>query len=244
MATLCFIFLFFVFSKSHVTSTPERTSSLKVTEGESVSLNCSFTFTQEYNGVSFVVYWIKTVGQSSTCVYSYDFSISEPVVLGHHCNVQEELLNRLSNQTKEPNSHNIRISEVMESDSGQYLCAVQVDPNNKNTAKGNWKVIQKVTVSVQKDKRPQPTMTTVTQTTTEETTKKTTGVHPLMPLFTSWPICLCLLLSVWIAFALMMKKASTAQGSQAVPLQSLQNGEAAPDIDGSPYAVGCGEEGN
>ncbi|KAL7830958.1 hypothetical protein SRHO_G00304600 [Serrasalmus rhombeus] len=27
----------------------------------------------------------------------------------------------------------------MESDSGQYLCAVQVHPSNKNTAKGNWK---------------------------------------------------------------------------------------------------------
>ncbi|KAL7833445.1 hypothetical protein AOLI_G00284050 [Acnodon oligacanthus] len=232
----------------NITSTPEETSALTVTEGESMSLNCSFTFTQEYNGVSFVVYWIKTVGKSSTCVYSYDYSIYE-LVLGHQCNIQEDLLNRLSHQTKEPNSHNISISEVMESDSGQYLCAVQVQPNNKNTArKGNWKVIQRVTVSVHKGKRPQPTRTTETQTTTEETTKKTTeetsGVHPLMPLFTSWPVCLCLLLSVWITFALIRKKASTAQGSQAVPLQSLQSGEAAPDTDGSPYAVGRGEEGN
>ncbi|KAL6461424.1 hypothetical protein MHYP_G00295680 [Metynnis hypsauchen] len=62
----------------------------------------------------------------------------------------------------------------MESDSGQYLCAVQVHPNNNNTAKGNWKVIQRVTVSVHKDKRPQPTRTTVTQKTAEETTKNTT----------------------------------------------------------------------
>ena len=99
---------------------------------------------------------------------------------GHHCTVQKELLNRLSNQTKEPNTHNISISEVMESDSGQYLCAVQVHPNNKNTArKGNWKVLQKVTVSVQKDKRPQPTGTTVTQKTTEKTTKKMTGEFAL-----------------------------------------------------------------
>ncbi|KAL6461421.1 hypothetical protein MHYP_G00295650 [Metynnis hypsauchen] len=61
----------------------------------------------------------------------------------------------------------------MESDSGQYLCAVQVHPNNNNTAKGNWKVIQNITVSVHKDKRPQPTRTIVTQEPTEETTKKT-----------------------------------------------------------------------
>ncbi|XP_037390392.1 uncharacterized protein LOC108413428 isoform X1 [Pygocentrus nattereri] len=200
----------------NITSTPEETSSLTVPEGGSVSLNCSFTFTQEYNGVSFVVYWIKTVGESSTCVYSYDYSPYEPLGLGHHCTIQEDLLNRLSNQTERQNSHNIRISEVMESDSGQYLCAVQVHPSNKNTAEGNWKVIERVTVSVHKDKRPQPTRTTVTQKTTEETTKKTSekvsGIHPLMPLFTSWPICLGLLLSVWIAFALIRKKASTARG--------------------------------
>ncbi|KAL7830956.1 hypothetical protein SRHO_G00304580 [Serrasalmus rhombeus] len=158
-----------------ITSTPEETSSLTVPEGESVSLKCSFIFTQEYNGVQFfVVYWIKTVGENSTCVYSYDYSPYEPLILGHYCTIQEDLLNRLSNQTEGQNSHNIRISEVMESDSGQYLCAVQVDPINKNTGKGNWKVIERVTVSVHKDKRPQPTRTTMTQTTTEETTKKTT----------------------------------------------------------------------
>ncbi|XP_037390204.1 uncharacterized protein LOC108416270 [Pygocentrus nattereri] len=223
-----------------ITSTPEETSSLTVPEGESVSLKCSFTFTREYNGVPFVVYWIKTVGESSTCVYSYDYSKHRSPQYGHHCAVQKDLLNRLSNPTEGQNSHNIRISEVMESDSGQYLCAVQVDPINKNTAKGNWKVIKRVTVSVHKDKRPQPTRTTVTPTTTEKTTKKATekttkkatekttkkatekttkkatenvsGVHPLMPLFTSWPICLGLLLSVWIAFALIRKKASTARG--------------------------------
>ncbi|XP_036440295.1 uncharacterized protein LOC118817583 [Colossoma macropomum] len=238
-----------------ITSTPEKTSSLKVTEGESVSLNCSFTFKQEYNGVPFVVYWIKTVGQSSTCVYSYDYSLYEPVVLGHHCNVQEELLNRLSNQTKERNSHNIRISEVMESDSGQYLCAVQVHPNNKNTAKGNWTVIQRVTVSVHKDKRPQPTMTTVTQTTTEETTKRTTKKTTqkttkttkktteenidddrLKAMYIAVPIILCLLLIVVVVF--IRKKCITSQGSQTV-----QQREEAPNLDCSPYAVGNGEEG-
>ena len=161
MTSLFWIIRIIVFLPE-VTSTPEETSSLKVTEGESVSLNCSFTFKQEYNGVSFVVYWIKTVGQSSTCVYSYDYSKHNSPKYGHHCTVQEEPLNRLSTQTKKPNSHNIRISEVMESDSGQNLCAVQVHPNHKITArKGNWKVIQRVTVIVQKDKRPQPTDSTM-----------------------------------------------------------------------------------
>ncbi|XP_036439780.1 uncharacterized protein LOC118817320 [Colossoma macropomum] len=174
----------------------------------------------------------------------------------HHCTVQEELLNRLSNQTKEPNSHNIRISEVMESDSGQYLCAVQVHPNNKNTAKGNWKVIQRVTVSIQKDKRPQPTMTTVTQTTTEETTKKTTQTTTkkttektikktteenidddrLKPLYVAIPIILCLLLIVLVVF--IRKKCIISQGCQ-----SVQQREEAPNMDCSPYAVGNVEEG-
>ncbi|XP_036440300.1 uncharacterized protein LOC118817586 [Colossoma macropomum] len=166
------------------------------------------------------------------------------VVLGHHCNIQEELLNRLSNQTKEPNSHNIRISEVMESDSGQYLCAVQVHPHNKNTTKGNWKVIQRVTVSVHKDKRPQPTMTTVTQTTTEDTTKKTTKKTTeenidhdrLKPLYVTVPIILCLLLIVLVV--LIRKKCITSQGCQTV-----QQREEAPNMDCSPHAVGNGEEG-
>uniref|UniRef100_A0AAR2IJ08 Ig-like domain-containing protein n=1 Tax=Pygocentrus nattereri TaxID=42514 RepID=A0AAR2IJ08_PYGNA len=137
-----------------VTSTPEETSSLTVPEGESVSLKCSFTFTREYNGVPFVVYWIKTVGESSTCVYSYDYSKHRSPQYGHHCAVQKDLLNRLSNPTEGQNSHNIRISEVMESDSGQYLCAVQVDPINKNTAKGNWKVIKRVTVITSTPEKP------------------------------------------------------------------------------------------
>ncbi|KAL7830959.1 hypothetical protein SRHO_G00304610 [Serrasalmus rhombeus] len=223
----------------HITSTPEETSSLPVPEGESMSLNCSFTFTQEYNGVSFVVYWIKTVGESSTCVYSYDYTPYEPLVLGHHCTIQEDLLNRLSNQTKGQNSHNIRISEVMESDSGQYLCAVQVDPNNKNTAEGNWKVIERVTVSVHKDKRPQPTRTNVTQKTTEKTTKKTSEKvsddDRLKPLYVALPIILCLLLIVLVVF--IRKKCITSQGRQ-----TGQQREEAPDMDCSPYAVGNGEE--
>ncbi|XP_017567090.1 uncharacterized protein LOC108435631 [Pygocentrus nattereri] len=232
-----------------ITPTPEEPSSLTVPEGESVSLNCSFTFTEEYDGVSFVVYWIKTVGESSTCVYSYDYSPYELLALGHHCTIQEDLLNRLSNQTKGQSSHNIRISEVMESDSGQYLCAVQVHPSNKNTAEGNWKVIERVTVSVHKDKRPQPTRTTVTQTTTEETTKKTTeettketpekvsDVDRLKPLYVALPIILCLLLIVLVVF--MRKKCITSQGRQ-----TGQQREEVPDMDCSPYAVGNGEEGS
>ncbi|KAL6461417.1 hypothetical protein MHYP_G00295610 [Metynnis hypsauchen] len=133
----------------------------------------------------------------------------------------------------------------MESDSGQYLCAVQVHPNNKNTAKGNWKVIQNITVSVHKDKGPQPTRTTVTQKTTtnkttKKTTEKTTVVFPdddrLKPLYVAVPI-LCLLLIVLVV--LIRKKCITSQGCQRV-----QHREEAPNMDCSPYAVGNGEEGS
>ncbi|KAL7830957.1 hypothetical protein SRHO_G00304590 [Serrasalmus rhombeus] len=122
----------------------------------------------------------------------------------------------------------------MESDSGQYLCAVQVDPSKKNTSKRKWKVIKRVTVSVHKDKRPQPTRTTVTQTTTEKTTKKTTEKtikkttekvsddDRLKPLYVALSIILCLLLIVLVVF--IRKKSITSQGS--------------------PYAVGNGEEGS
>ncbi|KAI4900189.1 hypothetical protein NFI96_017672 [Prochilodus magdalenae] len=160
-----------------ITFTSEKPSTLRVTEGESVRLNCSFTFTRDYDRVPFVVYWIKTVRRNSTCVYSYDSSKRDKDRYGHHCDVQEELKNRLSNQSKEPHSHNISISRVKESDGGQYLCAVQVHPNNKNTARrGNWTVIHTVTVSIDKAKLPQPTETTETQNTSQKTTKETTQI--------------------------------------------------------------------
>lgn len=142
-----------------MTNKSEERSSVELTEGEDVLLNCSVIFTKEYDNNNFVVYWIKTIGKNSTCVYSYDFDLYTGIRYNPHCNVQEELLYRLSNQTEGKNTHNIRISNVTDSDAGQYLCALQVrtrahtyQVHTRDKTKGKWKIINNITVSVQKDK--------------------------------------------------------------------------------------------
>ncbi|MCJ8747391.1 hypothetical protein PDJAM_G00153010, partial [Pangasius djambal] len=139
-------------ANEEMTTKSEERSSVELTVGEEILLNCSVIFTEGYNNKDFVVYWIKTIEKNSTCVYSYDFDIHNGITYNHHCNVQEELLSRISNQTEGQNNtiHNIRISNVTESDAGQYLCALQVHTNDKT--KGMWKIINNITVSVHKGK--------------------------------------------------------------------------------------------
>ncbi|XP_058237949.1 uncharacterized protein LOC131347673 [Hemibagrus wyckioides] len=132
-----------------ITTKSVERSSVELTEGEDVLLNCSFIFTEGYNSEDFSVYWIKTIEKNSICVYSYDLENAYGIEYNRHCNVQEDLLHRLSNQTDGRNTnHNIRISNVTESDAGQYLCVLQVRHYNK--AKATWKIINNVTVSVPK----------------------------------------------------------------------------------------------
>ncbi|XP_053349445.1 uncharacterized protein LOC128519659 [Clarias gariepinus] len=127
-----------------MTTKSEERSSVELTEGEDVLLNCSFNFTEKYDNQNFILYWIKTIGKSSSCVYSYDYVLLEGIKYDHHCTVQEELRYRISNQTEGKNTHNIRISNVTESDAGQYLCALQIQ--------GKWKIIKNITVSDSKTK--------------------------------------------------------------------------------------------
>ncbi|KAI5607215.1 hypothetical protein C0J50_9959, partial [Silurus asotus] len=150
-----FVLLSFFLSSSHVTTKSEERSSVELTEGEDVLLNCSFNFTAGYDHQEFTVYWIKTIERSSSCVYSYDFEIIA-VKYYQHCNVQEDLFNRLSDQTYSKTRHNIRIRNVTESDAGQYLCVLHVHTHNNKT-RGNWKIINNITVSVDKDKEPEIT---------------------------------------------------------------------------------------
>ncbi|XP_066511180.1 uncharacterized protein [Hoplias malabaricus] len=223
-----------------MTSEPEKTSSLTVTEGESVNLNCSFTFTKEHHGPAFVVYWIKTKGQSGTCLYSYDFS-AEGVTVGHHCEVEETLNKRLSNRTIEKLTHNIGISGVMESDSGQYLCALHTDTSktDKNT-NVKWKVIERVTVSVGKDKRLQSPETTRTEETPKEPqVEKHKHGSKLLSVYIAVPVLLCVLLVVVVVF--IKKRRRISQGSQSAQ-KSCHSREDTLYMDCSPYAIGTGEE--
>ncbi|XP_053532716.1 uncharacterized protein LOC108259101 isoform X2 [Ictalurus punctatus] len=209
-------------ANEEMTNKSEERSSVELTEGEDVLLNCSVIFTEQYDNKNFVVYWIKTIGKNSTCVYSYDYDLYTRIRYNPHCNVQEERLYTLSNQTEDKITHNIRISNVTDSDAGQYLCALQVHTHNKT--KGKWKIINNITVSVHKDKGPE-----------------IAGNNAALIVCVTIPILLALAIAtVWFIW----KKIKTSPGSQAIELQRNQNAddtEEKADIE-CPYAVGCGEE--
>ncbi|XP_060715723.1 uncharacterized protein LOC132839011 isoform X1 [Tachysurus vachellii] len=131
-----------------ITNKSVERSSVMLTKGEDVLLNCSFDRTEGYDNIDFSVYWIKTIEKNSICVYSYEFEMYHGIKYNFKCNVQEDLIQRFSNQSDGRNIHNIRISNVTESDAGHYLCALRV--NTYNNAKVYWKIINNVTVSVHK----------------------------------------------------------------------------------------------
>ncbi|XP_027013352.2 uncharacterized protein LOC113649662 [Tachysurus fulvidraco] len=210
-----------------ITNKSVEISSVVLTEGEDVLLNCSFNRTEGYDNIDFSVYWIKTIEKKSICVYSYDFEIAYGIKYNFKCNVQEDLLQRFSNQTDGRNIHNIRISNVTESDAGQYLCALRVNTTNKAT--GNWKIISNVTVSVHKG--------------SEDKGSQISGnSFETITLCTTIPILLVLAISI-VGF--IWKKNKKPPGSQVIELQRDQQGgdmEEMADVECSPYAVGWGEE--
>ncbi|XP_058237953.1 uncharacterized protein LOC131347676 isoform X1 [Hemibagrus wyckioides] len=134
-------------NESITTKSVER-SSVELTEGDDVILNCSFILTEGYDNIYFAVYWIKTIEKNSICVHSYGYN-ERSIRYNAYCNGQKDLLHRLSNETPiSRESHNIRISNVTKSDAGQYACALRLHENNK--AGVMWKIINNITVIVHK----------------------------------------------------------------------------------------------
>ncbi|XP_066509137.1 uncharacterized protein [Hoplias malabaricus] len=186
----------------------------------------------------------------------------EGIRVDHHCEVEETLNKRLSNRTIEYHTHNIGINGVMESDSGQYLCALHMDTSKTEKTNVKWKVIERVTVSVSKDKTP---TTARTEKTPEEThepvsvskdktsqspettrTEKTHEEKPeeregskLLSVYIAVPVLLCVLLVVVVVF--IKKRRMISQGSQSAQ-KSCHSREDNVYTDCSPYAIGTGEE--
>ncbi|XP_053472570.1 uncharacterized protein LOC128602667 isoform X2 [Ictalurus furcatus] len=212
-------------ANEEMTTKSEERSSVKLTEGEDVLLNCSVIFTKENYHKEFVVYWIKTIGKNSTCVYSYDFDLYNGITYNPHCNVQEELLYRLSDQTEGKNSHNIRISNVTDSDGGQYLCALQVHTHDKT--KGKWKIINNITVSVQKDKGPEIAGNSADLNPKDPIPKdkasESTGnnTESLIRLCVTLPVILGIPAALMVVY--LWKKMKISPRSQAMELQTIQH---------------------
>ncbi|XP_026992865.1 uncharacterized protein LOC113636765 isoform X1 [Tachysurus fulvidraco] len=194
-----------------ITNKSVERSSVVLTEGEDVLLNCSFNRTEGYDNIDFTVYWIKTIEKKSICVYSYDFEMYHGIKYNFKCNVQEDLLQRFSNQTDGRNIHNIRISNVTESDAGLYLCALRVNTYSKG--KGNWKIINNVTVSVHKGSEDKGS----------QISGKRLYAESLIRLCVTLPIILGVPIAVMVMN--LWKKNKTSQISQTMELRTIQHRE-------------------
>ena len=104
-----------------VVSGPVMENSVLVSGGESINLTCAFKIKGYYSYNPFVVYWIKTGAQSSTCVYSFHFAGYEDSGFDQHCAIDKDLLLRRSNTSRPSlgdNNHNLKISKATHSDRG------------------------------------------------------------------------------------------------------------------------------
>ena len=125
-------------------------NSVLVSGGESINLTCAFKRKGSYSNKPFVVYWIKTGAQSSTCVYSFSYVGYGDSGFDDHCAIDKDLLLRRSHTSKpsldDNNIHNLKISKATQSDRGQYLCVLQVNTYSYN--QHAWAVITNTTVIV------------------------------------------------------------------------------------------------
>ncbi|XP_049327278.1 uncharacterized protein LOC111191148 isoform X7 [Astyanax mexicanus] len=213
----------------------KRSSSLvNVAEGGSVTLNCSFNFTQGYNLNKFIVYWIKTVEQNSTCIYSFDYDQNKPTY-GHHCDEPPDKF-RFTYQSEGPFTHSIKISEVKSSDRGQYRCALQMDTSVKESKTAvNWKVIENVTLRVHNPTPPHST----DQPETPKIPETPNIPQGSTAVYVGVSMLLCVLLLAGV-FVFIRKRRFLSAGPQTV--QQQRDNKETLDADCSPYAVGRGDQ--
>ncbi|KAJ8391592.1 hypothetical protein AAFF_G00087330, partial [Aldrovandia affinis] len=231
------------FATPKVVTTLAENRELKIPEGQPIILTCSFNFSKDFNGKPYVLYWMKTSGESSTCVYSYEADSYGPRY-DTHCSFAKGHLSRVStitsgNPFSNPHLHNLTINTSTQLDSGQYVCALNVIKRSE----GYWVVITNITVTVDK-KEPLDRTTTITDFTVtvdkKEQSYRTTTItdltvtvdkkEPLERKGTST-------IGVFAIAFYMKKKNITAKGSEFVRKQRHQSGKETADPDCSPYAV-------
>ncbi|KAG9329573.1 hypothetical protein JZ751_003664 [Albula glossodonta] len=146
-------------------------SHIRIHEGESINLMCNFNIQSNLSNQPYVVYWIRASSESSnvTCVYSYEYSNHEPF-FDFHCPIGKDFLTRVSNTTSDNplgdhRFHNLTISNGSHSDSGHYVCALNVIKGKK----GFWAVIANITVTVDRQGPSDPNATDGERTTSRIT---------------------------------------------------------------------------
>ncbi|TSK20051.1 hypothetical protein Baya_1599 [Bagarius yarrelli] len=218
-----------------MTNESEKSSLVQLTEGEFVLLNCSFA--PEIDSTDFTVYWIKTTETSSDCLYSYEFSYHHIIQFNQQRNVQEELLYRISNQTEGRNTHNIRISNLTGSDTGQYLCALH--GNSKQETKGTWRIINHVTVDVYSKEHE------ILKNRTDDKESERAGINTdFIPLYATIPILLALTIAAVVFIWKKVQTTPVTNESEKSSLVQLTEGEFvllncsfAPEIDSTDFTV-------
>ncbi|KAJ8247892.1 hypothetical protein GJAV_G00251760 [Gymnothorax javanicus] len=138
----------------------EKHLHIDIQEGEPIFLTCNFSISPNFSTSPYIVYWIKISDKGSTCVYSYNYDHGYEIHHNYYRHIGNNLLTRISNSTAvNPrtfnHNHDLTIINATHSDSGQYLCALNVIKN-----KGNWVVISNVTVAT---KRTEHSNTNTTQ---------------------------------------------------------------------------------
>ncbi|XP_062380616.1 uncharacterized protein LOC134068846 [Sardina pilchardus] len=230
-------------------SDPVKESSVHVSAGGSINLTCIFTTNGSYSNQPFVVYWIKTAAESSTCVYSNHFTAFDDAGFDAHCDIDKDLLLRRFNTSKPSqttNTHNLMISNATHSDSGQYVCALQVNKNNQQ----HWRVITNTTVTVGDPVKPdvytEANLTTTGITTVEHSTQSAnqtvaTPVDSSAGVYVAGIVVPIILIVVVII--LLKRRSAGTKDPHTVISQSNQHGEEEDgDDDCSPYAVSQREQ--
>ncbi|XP_062380929.1 uncharacterized protein LOC134069087 [Sardina pilchardus] len=204
-------------------------SSVHVSAGGSINLTCKFTIKGSYSNQPFVVYWIKTAAESSTYLLLKRTNTSHPSLI-------------------HTNTHNLTISNAAHSDSGQYVCALQVNDTKKQL---HWRVITNTTVTVDDPVNPDvyaEDNPTTTGTTTVGTFLKAESAHEtlLTPGDDSAGVYVAgivvpIILIVIVVIILLKRRSAGTKVPQTVIFQSNQHGKDGDD-DCSPYAVSQREQ--
>ncbi|XP_045075809.1 uncharacterized protein LOC123489197 isoform X1 [Coregonus clupeaformis] len=232
---VAFYIVAFVESEMVIPDPGVETKTVTKQHGETVNLTCHFTIANNFSNMPFSVYWIKNFsGNNCTCLHSYSFDTNVGSSYDHHCLIDEALLNKMSNTSStpltNPHFHNLKISNATYSDSGQYVCALQVLKGQK----GHWKVITNITVTVNGEFN--------NHTNRNDTALLDTPGVPYIPLYVVGALFFsCLFVTAIVIVMTKNTKISQAE-SHTLRMKRDQDGEETLDSDCSPYAEGRGEE--